>query len=75
MEQTDPVKMAATGAGIAGGAALVAPVAPPLLHGLAGIAVVGLGVVAVGTLVMKATGALKGVEKSAKSTMEKKTFR
>ncbi|ASQ90155.1 hypothetical protein CHL67_03715 [Prosthecochloris sp. GSB1] len=68
MDQTNPAKLVTTGAGIAGGAALIAPVAPPILHGLAGIAVVGLGVVAAGTLVKKATDALQGSGKSVKSS-------
>ena len=45
-----------TATGIAGGAALLAPVAAPALHGIAGIAVVGLGLYASGTAVMNAAG-------------------
>ncbi len=39
---------------------LVAPVAIPVIHGLTGVAVVGLGLVAAGTLVGKAFSALSG---------------
>lgn len=62
MDQSNPAGMVKNIVGVAGGAALVAPVAPPLLHGLAGIAVVGLGAFAVGSLVMKAAESLTGME-------------
>lgn len=58
--------------GVAGGAALIAPVAPPLLHGLAGIAVVGLGIFAAGSLVFKAAEAFKGMDNPLKPKGEQK---
>ncbi|MEI8033482.1 MAG: hypothetical protein WCH05_09070 [Chlorobiaceae bacterium] len=39
---------------------IVTPVAMPILHGLTGIAVVGIGLVATGSLVSQAFGALFG---------------
>jgi hypothetical protein len=50
--------------GIAGGSALLAPVAVPTLHGIAGIAVVGLGFYVSGSAVINTTGFLneKAVE-------------
>jgi hypothetical protein len=72
MEQSNPadmVKNVAGIAGVAGGAALVAPAAPlvpPILHGMAGIAVVGLGLFAAGSLVMKAADSIKGIVNSQK---------
>lgn len=45
-----------TAVGIAGGTALLAPVAAPALHGIAGIAVVGLGAYAAGSAVMNTAG-------------------
>ena len=44
--------------GVAAPAILLAPVAAPILHGLTGIAVVGLGLFAAGTVVAKTVGAL-----------------
>jgi len=41
-------------------AALLAPVAIPVLHGIAGIAVVGLGIFAAGTIVSKTVKAFTG---------------
>lgn len=41
-------------------ATLLAPVAIPVLHGLAGIAVIGLGVFAAGTIVSKTVKAFTG---------------
>jgi len=61
MSQPNPADMVKNTVGIAGGAALLAPaapLAPPILHGLAGIAVVGVGLFAAGSLVMKAAEAL-----------------
>ncbi|KZK75076.1 MAG: hypothetical protein A3K90_04485 [Pelodictyon luteolum] len=52
----NPIAAAATAAGAAGGAALLAPVAAPALHGIAGIAVIGLGLFAAGTAVVKTAG-------------------
>ena len=55
----NPVLTAATAVGVAGGGALLAPIAAPValpaLHGIAGIAVVGLGVYATGSAVFNAT--------------------
>jgi len=64
MEQSSPVNQVVTAVGVAGGAALLAPIAAPTLHGLAGIAVVGLGVFATGSAVYNAAGFLneKGSE-------------
>lgn len=42
------------------------PVAPPLLHGLAGLAVVGLGIFAAGSLVFKAAEVFQGMENPLK---------
>ena len=50
----NPVKIAVP-------AVLLAPVAVPILHGLTGIAVVGLGLFAAGTLVTKTVQALSGI--------------
>lgn len=52
-----------TASGLAGGAALLAPVAVPSLHGIAGIAVVGLGVYATGSAVVNVAGIIN--EKAA----------
>ena len=62
MINSEPANLIKNAAGIAGGAALIAPIAPiapPLIHGLAGIAVVGLGVFAAGALLLKGAEALK----------------
>ncbi len=47
-------------AGIAGGAALVSPIAVPVVSGLAAIAVAGLGVFTIGSMAFKAIGAISG---------------
>ena len=44
--------------GVTAPAVLLAPVAVPILHGLSGLAVVGLGLFAAGTVVAKTVGAL-----------------
>ncbi len=44
--------------GVAAPAVLLAPIAVPILHGLTGIAVVGIGLFAAGTVVAKTVGAL-----------------
>ncbi len=62
MVQSNPAGMVKNVIGVAGGGALLAPVAPPILHGLAGIAVVGAGALAVGALVMKAAQAVGGLD-------------
>ncbi len=61
MEQSNPADTVKKVVGIAGGTALIAPVAPPILHGIAGIAVIGLGLFAAGSLVMKATGSIREI--------------
>jgi len=69
MSLPNPADMVKNSVGIAGGAALLAPaapLAPPILHGLAGIAVVGFGLFAVGSLVMKGAEALTGMGNSLK---------
>lgn len=69
MSQPNPADMVKNTVGIAGGAALLAPaapLAPPILHGLAGIAVVGFSLFAVGSLVMKGAEALTGMGNSLK---------
>ena len=70
MDQNNPAKIVTTAVGIAGGSALFAPVAVPTLHGLAGIAVVGFGVFAVGSVVNKAAGALMGTINTPKPKSE-----
>jgi hypothetical protein len=69
MSQPNPADMVKNTVGIAGGAVLLAPaapLAPPILHGLAGIALVGVGLFAAGSLVMKAAEALSGMGNSMK---------
>lgn len=75
MDQSNPVDVVKKAVGVAGGAALIAPVAPPLLHGLAGIAVIGLGIFAAGSLVFKANEVLKGVDNPFKQKAEDRTTR
>ncbi len=54
--------------GVAGGAVLLAPVGIPILHGLFGVAVVGLDLFAAGSLVAKSVNALTGLyNRQAKS--------
>ncbi|TLU51967.1 MAG: hypothetical protein FDX12_03610 [Chlorobium sp.] len=45
---------------VAAPAVLLAPVAVPILHGLSGIAVVGLGLFAAGTAVVKVVNVFSG---------------
>ncbi|NTW55794.1 MAG: hypothetical protein HGB20_01965 [Chlorobiaceae bacterium] len=62
MIHSESANMIKNAAGAAGGAALIAPIAPiapPLIHGLAGIAVVGLGIFDTGALILKGAEALK----------------
>jgi len=73
MNLSNPEDMLKTAAGVAGGAALIAPAAPvvvpvamPAVHGLAGIAIVGLGLFAVGSLVVKTAEALGNLNNSLK---------
>jgi hypothetical protein len=61
MQQSNPADTVKKVVGIAGGSALIAPIAPPILHGIAGIAVIGLGLFAAGSLVMKATGSIRDI--------------
>jgi hypothetical protein len=70
MIPSNPVNIVKTAVGVAGGSALVAPVAMPVLHGLTGIAVVGVGIFAVGSLVIKTAGAIKGIANPLKSKGE-----
>lgn len=74
MEQSNPGDMVKNVVGVAG-TALIAPVAPPILHGIAGIAVVGLGLFAAGSLVMKAAGAIGGMENPLKQFLDTKQTR
>jgi divalent metal cation (Fe/Co/Zn/Cd) transporter len=60
MEQPSQDVMVKTAVGVAGGAALFSPVGMPIVHGLAGLAVAGLGIFAAGTLVVKAAEAITG---------------
>ena len=62
MEQGGQDNLVKTAVGVAGGAAILSPVGMPIVHGLAGIAVVGLGVFAAGSLAFKAIGAVTGME-------------
>jgi len=64
MGPLNPNNMTKAAIGI-GGAVLIPPALPvalpvaiPLLHGLAGVAVVGLGIFSVGSLVAKAAGVI-----------------
>ncbi|MBO8092388.1 MAG: hypothetical protein J7D60_03655 [Prosthecochloris sp.] len=79
MEQTNPAKLVTTAVGIAGGSALIAPVAVPALHGIAGIAIVGLGAVAVGSVVYKAAGSFtetmkKNIDRNEQKNQVQKVF-
>jgi len=65
MSHSNPAEIVKNVVGI-GGTVLLAPVAPPILHGLAGIAVVGLGLFTAGSLVMKAADAMKGIDNPLK---------
>ncbi|NTW46566.1 MAG: hypothetical protein HGB16_00305 [Chlorobaculum sp.] len=51
----NPITTTVAAVGVAGGGALLAPVAAPALHGIAGIAVVGLGIYATGSAIFNAT--------------------
>jgi hypothetical protein len=46
-------------AGVAGPAMLIAPIAMPFIHGISGIAVIGFGALAAGTVVVKTVSALR----------------
>ncbi|NTW83496.1 MAG: hypothetical protein HGB36_09040 [Chlorobiaceae bacterium] len=77
MNQIDTANLIKNAVGVAGGAALIAPVAPiapPLLHGLAGIAVVGLGVFAVGSLAFKAVETITGAANPFKPKESRKNM-
>lgn len=62
MEQGDSNTMLKTTVGVVGGAALLSPVGMPIVHGLAGLAVAGLGIFTAGSLAFKAIGSLAGME-------------
>ncbi len=70
MYENNPAKIVTTAVGVAGGSVLFAPVAVPALHGLAGLAVVGLGVFAIGSVVSGAAGSLKGTIDTSRSKKE-----
>ncbi|MBN1928791.1 MAG: hypothetical protein JW764_04565 [Chlorobiaceae bacterium] len=59
-----------TAAGVAGAGALLSPVGIPILQGLAGIAVVGVGIFAAGTAVMKVGEMISGGLNQAKPQRE-----
>ncbi|NHQ60714.1 hypothetical protein G9409_08995 [Chlorobium sp. BLA1] len=61
MIPSNPANLVKTAVGVAGGTVLIAPVALPVFSGLAGIAVVGVGIFAVGSLAVKAAGAIKEI--------------
>lgn len=71
MEQYKPDKIITTAVGVAGGSVLFAPVAVPTLHGLAGIAVVGLGIYAVGSVVRQAVGSCGEIADTPSKSKEK----
>lgn len=62
MEQNGTDNVMKTVVGVAGGAALFSPIGMPIVHGLAGLAVAGLGIFTVGSLAFKAIGAVSGME-------------
>jgi hypothetical protein len=66
MEQGSQETMVKTAVGVAGGAALFSPMGMPIVHGLAGLAVAGLGIFAAGSLAFKAIGAVTGMENPLK---------
>jgi len=70
MNPSNPATLVKTAVGVAGGTALLGPVALPVVSGLAGIAVVGVGIFAVGSLVVKAAGSLKEIVDPLKSKVE-----
>jgi divalent metal cation (Fe/Co/Zn/Cd) transporter len=73
MEQGDSNLMLKTAGGVAGGAMLFSPLGMPVVHGLAGLAVAGLGIYAAGNLAFKAIGSLTGMENplNPKETIER----
>ncbi|NTW69081.1 MAG: hypothetical protein HGB23_04455 [Chlorobiaceae bacterium] len=70
MMPSNPANIVKTAVGVAGGTALIAPVALPVVSGLAGIAVVGVGLFAVGSLALKAAGAIKEIADPLKAKVE-----
>ena len=60
MDQNNQVENIKNAVGLAGGAVLLVPIGAPILHALSGIAVAGLSIFAVGTLVVKTVTALTG---------------
>ena len=59
MDQLNPKNIVKAALGL-GGTVLISPVAMPVVHGLAGITLVGLGLFSAGSLIVKAAGSLKG---------------
>jgi phosphoribosylcarboxyaminoimidazole (NCAIR) mutase len=59
-----------TAATVAGAGALLSPVGLPILQGLAGIAVAGIGIFAAGTAAMKAAEMIGGAFGQAKPPQE-----
>ncbi|TCD48499.1 hypothetical protein [Chlorobium sp. N1] len=77
----NPIASAAAAVGVAGGAALLTPIAAPALHGIAGFALVGLGAYMAGSSIIKATGfvskkanGLLGEGSSAKELLKGSVF-
>jgi hypothetical protein len=64
MADSNQENMLKTAAGVAGGALLFSPLGMPILHGVAGVAVIGLGIFAAGSLIGTVTEALSGGSKS-----------
>lgn len=59
MNLSNPVNIVKAAVGV-GGSLFAAPVAMPVLHGLAGVALVGAGLIAAGSLVAKTAGVING---------------
>jgi hypothetical protein len=74
MEQPSQENLVKTAVGVAGGAALFSPVGMPIVHGLAGLAVAGLGIFAAGTIVVKAAEALTGMQNPLQKREEDDPF-
>jgi hypothetical protein len=64
MDQNNPLLNIKDPVGMVGGAVLLAPIGIPVLHGLFGLAVVGLGIFTAGAIVTKTAEALSGSSKS-----------
>jgi hypothetical protein len=63
MDHPNPDNMIPTPVKVAAPVILLAPIAMPIIHGVAGIAVVGLGLFAAGSLVSKAVNVFSGSPK------------